>query len=59
MFFFFFTKYAECIVGFDFQSSRVAEGTQKIQEVLKSEASIFLFRGWEHLADSFLEGVGL
>lgn len=54
-----FTKYTECIVGFDFQSSRVAEGTQEIQKVLKCEASVFVFRCGEHVADSFPERVGL
>ena len=54
-----FTKYTERIVGFDFQSSRVTEGTQKIQKILKSEASIFQFRCREHMADSSPERVGL
>lgn len=46
-------------MGFDFQSSRVAEGTQEIQKVLEREASVFMFRCWEHMADSFPERVGL
>lgn len=54
-----FTKYTECIVGFDFQSSRVTEGTQEVQKVLKCEAPVFVFRCWEYIADSFPERVGL
>lgn len=54
-----FTKYAECVVGFDFQGSRVAKCTQEIQKVFKCEASIFIFRRWEDEADSSPEGVGL
>ena len=53
-----FTKDPEGVVGLDLQGGRVAEGTEKIQEVLKGQAVPGLGRG-EHTHDPLPERVGL
>lgn len=53
------TKDPEGIMGLDFQSCWIAEGTQEVQEILKAQAPILHVRRREDVTYPFPEGVGL